>query len=148
MESFSSRLERFITTTNLNVTDFERHCGIGKTVVQKVLKDRNRKLSIDALELIKIKYPELNLDWLLLNQGEMFLTNKKATYVSETELSTVNEQQIDLQLKNADKDISTNALFLKMVGLVEKLANENILVRQENQELKSQIKPPYEEHGS
>lgn len=72
--SVHDRLLIFINSLNLNVNSFAKQLGVNPTVVHNVVKGRRTKPSFDLIHKIKLEYTYLNLDWLIIGEGEMLLS--------------------------------------------------------------------------
>lgn len=82
------RLIKFITYKCLTNKSFEATCGLGNGFVSKVGDSIRR----DSLEKISTAFPELNLDWVINEKGDMLLGEKsaqpKAADFANSEVST------------------------------------------------------------
>jgi hypothetical protein len=79
MDHFATRLEKFVLSTRLSITEFEKECEMSSGQVQKVLRTRYqentkpRLLSIEGVRLIKKRFKHLNISWLILGEGSMIV---------------------------------------------------------------------------
>ena len=64
------RIEQLITIKKLTASQFSEEIGVQRSSLSHVLSGRN-KPSLDFMLKIKNRYPEINLNWLLLGEGEM-----------------------------------------------------------------------------
>jgi len=78
------QIKRVMKANDLSATQFADEIGIQRSSVSHVLSGRN-KPSLDFMLKIKLRYPELNLDWLLLGDGEMFEKENEKTEKAEEE---------------------------------------------------------------
>lgn len=67
MSTVRERLLKFIKEINLTTAEFERQIGVSSGYVNNISKS----IQPDKLEIISDKFPQLNINWLLLNKGEM-----------------------------------------------------------------------------
>ncbi|MDR2584806.1 MAG: helix-turn-helix domain containing protein [Prevotellaceae bacterium] len=90
------RLKNFIKFKNLNNSVFCREVGVSSAFVSSM------RVSIqpDKLESIALKYPELNIDWLLTGRGEMLLPDP-----SEQEIPSNNSTDLMELLREKDRQI-------------------------------------------
>lgn len=65
--SVKERLKIFIASEGLSVSDFEKSIDAGNGYVNNISKS----IGVDKLEKISKKYPYLNIEWLLVDVGEM-----------------------------------------------------------------------------
>lgn len=61
------RLQEFISSKGINISDFERFCGLSNGYVHKIKNSVGKR----GLTDIQRVFPELNTDWLLTGEGEM-----------------------------------------------------------------------------
>lgn len=61
------RLQEFISSKGINISDFERLCGLSNGYVHKIKNSVGKR----GLTDIQRVFPELNTDWLLTGKGEM-----------------------------------------------------------------------------
>lgn len=64
------RLLEFIQKKGIKIAAFERETGLSEGYVHKM-----KSLGSDILLKIEEEYPDINLDWLITGNGEMFLTS-------------------------------------------------------------------------
>lgn len=79
MEStFSQRLKAFMDEIGLNAVDFIREIGLtNPEKVYRVMRDPSAKLGFDTIESILKRWPRLNANWLIANNGQMYLEEKE-----------------------------------------------------------------------
>ncbi len=65
-----NRIKQIIDKEKLSSTQFATEIGVQRSALSHVLSGRN-KPSLDFMMKIKNRYPEINLDWLLLGKGRM-----------------------------------------------------------------------------
>ena len=65
-----SRIKQIIDKEKLSSTQFATEIGVQRSALSHVLSGRN-KPSLDFMMKIKARYPEINLDWLMLGRGKM-----------------------------------------------------------------------------
>lgn len=68
-----SRIKQIIEKEKLSSTQFATEIGVQRSALSHVLSGRN-KPSLDFMMKIKNRYPEINLDWLMLGKGKMIGT--------------------------------------------------------------------------
>ena len=92
------RIKKLIEKKNLTATQFAGEIGVQRSAVSHLLSGRN-KASLDFMLKIKNRYPEVNLDWLLLGEGKMIETAPK----EETAVKKVQEElfrdEMDLKVE-------------------------------------------------
>lgn len=63
----SERLKFFIAQKGLSIRAFERSCSLSNGYVNGI----ETTIMPNKLSIIRLRYPELNIDWLLYGEGEM-----------------------------------------------------------------------------
>ncbi len=72
MNGVQERLNQFINYLGINVSQFEQNIGVGNAFVANT----NERMKNSSKKLISSRYPELNMDWLIMGSGEMLNENK------------------------------------------------------------------------
>ena len=73
MEEFKNRLLQFIDEyCGLSVRAFEAKCGITNGTVESI---KVKGPGADVVQKVALTYPELNLNWLFCERGEMVVEN-------------------------------------------------------------------------
>lgn len=107
----------------LSPTQFATEIGVQRSALSHVLSGRN-KPSLDFMMKIKARYPDINLDWLLLGKGKMTGTTVKK--VAEEPAATVKEAEKketkDLQFRIKQDQVDETREEKKIV--VEKTKEE------------------------
>lgn len=70
-EPVYKRLADFLNNENIGFSDFETVCGLPEGWVNSV-KDW---VSFSTISVIKVQYPQINLNWLFTGEGEMYQTH-------------------------------------------------------------------------
>lgn len=86
-ETIKDRILTFIKHIEIPISTFERECGMSNATIQNM----RSSIAPDKLKRIAEKYPQLNIEWLMIGKGRML----KETLVSNSEthnLSAENER--------------------------------------------------------
>lgn len=94
----SERLKHLLDTKNLSVNQFGKKVGVSRDTLNKMFaKGSDPKLHL--LQKCLQLYPALNIEWLILGEGEMWrIDEKKATKLEQEmeavklELKRINER--------------------------------------------------------
>lgn len=65
------RIKKIIEAKNLMPSSFADEVGINRPALSHILSGRNNP-SLDALQHILTRYPEINADWLIMGKGIMY----------------------------------------------------------------------------
>lgn len=77
--SVKERIKMYVKFKEIPVTAFERSVLVSNGYVNRI--DKN--IGSDKALLIKEKYPDLNIDWLLTGRGEMLALNQEPGFESK-----------------------------------------------------------------
>lgn len=88
------RLQKFISYSGLTNKSFETRCGLGNGFVSKVGDSIRR----EKLELISTTFPELNIDWIINEKGEMLKPNQTVGDISNSNVSGVNVSGTEIHI--------------------------------------------------
>lgn len=66
-----SRLKKYITATNIPITQFADICGIARPTLSQLLNGRNKKVSDEVVAKIHAAFPRLSVYWLMFGEGSM-----------------------------------------------------------------------------
>lgn len=66
-----SRLKKYITATNIPITQFADICGIARPTLSQLLNGRNKKVSDEVVAKIHAAFPKLSVYWLMFGEGSM-----------------------------------------------------------------------------
>lgn len=76
--TIKERLQMFIKHLNIGQKKFEQSCGLSNGYVNNI----RRSITDEKLRMISSAYPELNLSWLMLGDGDMLRDSAPAAPVS------------------------------------------------------------------
>lgn len=75
MSEIKDRLLKFISSSGIAVSEFERRASLSNGAVSKT----NNNIRKSTLNSISSAFPNLNMDWLLNGNGEMLLQSNKSS---------------------------------------------------------------------
>ena len=106
------RLLKFLNAIHLSSSRFAEEIGIQPSGVSHILSGRNNP-GYDFIVKILKKYPDLNPDWLILGEGEMFRNKSEAPDLFD------NTDQIENISENVTNVKSENPVsYKKSVGVI------------------------------
>ena len=74
-----TRIQLFARVSHLSIKKFEVTCKLNPNLLQNAL-NRKSSLSDETLGKIKLAFPNLNLDWVILGHGKMLLNDPQVTH--------------------------------------------------------------------
>jgi len=94
------RIKKLMELKKMSPTQFADEIEVQRSSLSHVLSERN-KPSLDFMLKIKNAFPDINLDWLLLDEGTIFI--KKEEEKEMEQFSPEKQQQAELKF-SADID--------------------------------------------
>lgn len=105
-----NRIKQIIEKEKLSSTQFATEIGVQRSALSHVLSGRN-KPSLDFMMKIKKRYPEINLDWLLLGKGRMTGVREEKAAVKKKEHVQVAEELPFRTKKDEMDEIKVNEVI-------------------------------------
>ncbi len=133
--SEKEKLKQFLKTQRIPFSTFTSEVGVSQGFLNS-----GSSLGVDKLKMILIKYPQLSLDWLLFNKGDMVVHEKTDLEISlEDRLERIEKSISNLVSLNSKKKI-IDELKSELTNLEKKsdFINEDELIDQLEQ-LKNKI---------
>ena len=103
------KIEKIMQTENLNSVQFAAEIGIQGSTLSHILNGRN-KPSLDVLKRILNRFRTINSDWLILDIGSMYRTERNSQTLSlfdnydENSSESVNYNQKTEEKRNQQKE--------------------------------------------
>jgi transcriptional regulator with XRE-family HTH domain len=91
MKDIKNRFETFLNSKNLTQAEFSRITGYHPKNISGFLRGTVKMPKIDLVVVLATHFPELDLRWLLLGEGEMI--NSKTIEIDKNSIQTILEQQ-------------------------------------------------------
>ena len=110
------RIKQLMEKKNMTSTQFSDEIGIQRSSLSHVLSGRNNP-SLDFMLKVKERFPETNLDWLLLGLGKMVLEDqhKPIMNVPESNQNLQTETRVlDFEIKSSGQTVSEEDTELLM----------------------------------
>ena len=93
------RIILLIKAKNLTAAQFADEIGVQKSSISHIISGRNNA-SLDFIQKILLRFPEVNMEWLMFGKGPLFKGIENATNTNNDELltseSTQNSASVDL----------------------------------------------------
>jgi len=109
----SERIQIIIDLKGIQPSKFADEIGVQRSSMSHIIAGRN-KPSLDFLQKVVQRYPEININWLLSGIGEPFLKekNEKSENIStDIEVSTEFEKKKTKEIPNKEKEIERIVVF-------------------------------------
>lgn len=86
------RINLILQTKNMSASEFANKIGVQRSNVSHVLSGRNRP-SLDFIQKILKRFPDINADWLLLEKGSMYEKKDLFSDVNNSKIASNNAQK-------------------------------------------------------
>ena len=126
------RIQQILDAKKLSATQFSEEIGIQRSSLSHVLSGRN-KPSLDFMLKIKSRYPDINLNWLLLGDGEM----------NEKEISAVGIVNETLPDESQQIDFGSTEVLAKQLANINQYQYINIINIEGDVIVNEQRKPTF-----
>ena len=90
-----NRIQKIIDKQGISLNAFAQEIGVNRSTVSHILTGRN-KPSVEVLQKILKRFPELSSDWLLLGNGSMYTQESSVT-------SSSSQKSVQEAYKTVDK---------------------------------------------
>jgi len=77
----NERLRQIIEYYGISTRNFSLKIGVNESTIRKVLAE-NTSIQSNNLAKIAVKFPEINLDWLITGRGSMLISENKETQIT------------------------------------------------------------------
>lgn len=129
------RIIQFIDYKGLSIQRFELYVGLSNASVAK-MGNNTRRTTIDK---ISIRFPELNINWLLTGEGEMIKSESSSALITHT--GTFKRSTINSTVNNGDVNgnVINNSDINEKYEKKSQVEKENMKLKEENRLFKLQI---------
>lgn len=118
------RIQKLIDIEQLSPSKFADTIGVQRSSVSHILSGRN-KPSLDVVQKILIKFPDLNSDWLLFGNGEIYKTKKANTLFDNQ--NSKSQNNIKEENEEQDKNHEEEQNKSKTDNLIEQNKTQKII---------------------
>ena len=74
-----NRIQKIIDKQGISLNAFAQEIGVNRSTISHILTGRN-KPSVEVLQKILKRFPELSSDWLLLGNGSMYTQKEEELF--------------------------------------------------------------------
>ena len=125
-----NRIFTFIESLQLSPTEFADTIGISRASISSIKTGRTQP-TLSLVEKIKQRFPEIDINWLILGEGDAPIVNRSE---SETELFSDDEVKAEIEVTQTLSNDDTTANEYQAVYIAEtprKIEEEPQVVNQE-----------------
>ena len=120
------RFKEIIAAIGLKNKELARELGITPAAVSDIVNGRVKNISGSLLILLQLKF-NINPDWLLTGEGDMFNTpsdvkDGKVNYTSITDINEITRTKWFKNLSKEQRDIITNCSAVKDKDILKKVS--------------------------
>lgn len=98
MKGVSNRIIKFIEHLNISNYKFANYLGISQALISKLTQGNDVNFRADFLEKLILKYPEVNISWLLTGKGDMLNTSAQDTQSLPIDNRVIDEVNAEAKL--------------------------------------------------
>ena len=97
----NSRIQLILKTKNISASKFADEIGVQRSSISHILSGRNNP-SLDFIQKILKRFPDINSDWILTGKGSMYLEPDLFNIIEEhktdkgTQTALINDSQEDI----------------------------------------------------
>lgn len=142
MKTITQRLSEFFENQDIKVSPLEIELGFSNGMLSKAIK-RNSSLKSETLEKIFSKFPDLSKNWLILGEGEMFLTEEEKE--NDKKYADITAKVKTAFSESTSKDIQKE--YWKAQGKIEMLEDQLTEYKRNEQRLKEKISELLDENN-
>ncbi|MBT3421795.1 MAG: helix-turn-helix domain-containing protein [Bacteroidetes bacterium] len=126
MEKLTNRIKELLESNNLNPSKLADQIGINRSRLSHILTGRNNP-SLEIIQGILTHYPQINPDWLLSGEGQMYRNDDHSVHPEE-DLEANKEPTNDLfsYKQPASKEISKSQPLEIEKDRSQLIENENL----------------------
>ena len=125
-----NRIFTFIENQQLTPTEFADTIGVSRASISSIKTGRTQP-TLSLVEKIKQRFPEIDINWLILGEGDAPIVNRRE---SETELFSDDEVKTEIEVTQTLSNDDTTANEYQAVYIAEtprKIEEEPQVVNQE-----------------
>lgn len=125
-----NRIFTFIENQHLTPTEFADKIGVSRASISSIKTGRTQP-TLSLVEKIKQRFPEIDINWLILGEGDAPIANRSE---SEIELFSDDEVKTEIEITQTSSNDDTTANEYQAVYIAEtprKIEEEPQVVNQE-----------------
>lgn len=125
-----NRIFTFIESLQLTPTEFADTIGVSRASISSIKTGRTQP-TLSLVEKIKQRFPEIDINWLILGEGDAPIVNRSE---SETELFSDDEVKAEIEITQTSSNDDTTANEYQAVYIAEtprKIEEEPQVLNQE-----------------
>lgn len=126
-----NRIFTFIESLQLTPTEFADTIGVSRASISSIKTGRTQP-TLSLVEKIKLRFPEIDINWLILGEGDAPIVNRSE---QEIELFTDDEIKAEIEVTQTSSNDDTAANEYQAVYIAEtprKIEEEPQVVNQED----------------
>lgn len=127
----NTRLKQFLAAENITQAQFADNINVVRASVSHVLSGRNNP-SYEFIRSIMMKYPNLNIEWLMFGKGKMY---KEAQAVplfnkldEEVLFPEIEEAMPEIQVEEVDGEIENNTPVNEIKAIINQRKVSKVII--------------------
>ena len=123
-ESFGDRLARLIESLELSRNQFGAKINVDQSRISGYIV-RGKQPGVDFFKSVKTAFPDVDLNWLISDDGHMFVINANPEMAYDAEMTDIQKQEIESLRSLLDIQKKKEEKYLKEISRLKKLAKNS-----------------------
>lgn len=127
----NTRLKQFLAAENITQAQFADNINVVRASVSHVLSGRNNP-SYEFIRSIMMKYPNLNIEWLMFGKGKMYKEAKTAPLFNKLDeevlFPEIEEAMPEIQVEEVDGEIENNTPVNEIKAIINQRKVSKVII--------------------
>lgn len=127
----NTRLKQFLAAENITQAQFADNINVVRASVSHVLSGRNNP-SYEFIRSIMMKYPNLNIEWLMFGKGKMYKEAQTAPLFNKLDeevlFPEIEEAMPEIQVEEVDGEIENNTAVNEIKAIINQRKVSKVII--------------------
>ncbi len=127
----NTRLKQFLAAENITQAQFADNINVVRASVSHVLSGRNNP-SYEFIRSIMMKYPNLNIEWLMFGKGKMYKEAQTAPLFNKLDeevlFPEIEEAMPEIQVEEVDGEIENNTPVNEIKAIINQRKVSKVII--------------------
>lgn len=127
----NTRLKQFLAAENITQAQFADNINVVRASVSHVLSGRNNP-SYEFIRSIMMKYPNLNIEWLMFGKGKMYKEAQAAPLFNKLDeevlFPEIEEAMPEIQVEEVDGEIENNTPVNEIKAIINQRKVSKVII--------------------
>lgn len=131
----NQRFGDFLHERKISISDFAKKTGIISQTVGDIVNGKTKQPKSNFFQAVATHYPEVNLRWLLVGEGEMYLNKNQESKGANEGIRKLKEEELQIKAKLGEMVMETDGLrkqlykmgemMMQVIPIVEKAVGKD-----------------------